>query len=150
MNWKRKKTTTDFTKINRVKLIRSGSEYFNELIRLINESTESFHLQVYIYDDDETGKQVTSALKNAAGRGVAVYVVVDGYASQALTHEFVEDLESSGIHFRFFEPLWRSKNFYFGRRLHHKLAVADSRFALVGGLNVSNRYNDMPGPTGLA
>jgi len=144
MTWRRKKPESEFTNINRVKLIRSGSEYFNELLRLINDSTESLHLQMYIYDDDETGKQVTAALKEAAGRGVAVYVVVDGYASQALTNEFVEDLKSSGIHFRYFEPFWKSKNFYFGRRLHHKLVVADTRFALVGGLNISNRYNDMP------
>lgn len=144
MTWKRKKTADDFTSINRVKLIRAGNEYFTELIQLIQNAVESLHLQVYIYDDDETGKEVTTALKEAAGRGVAIYVVVDGYASQSLTREFVEDVKSAGIHFRFFEPLWKSKHFYFGRRLHHKLVVADTRFALVGGLNISNRYNDMP------
>jgi cardiolipin synthase len=145
MTWRRKKPADDFTNINRVRLIRAGSEYFNELLLLIKNSTESLHLQMYIYDDDETGKQVTAALKEAAGRGVSVFVVVDGYASQALSRQFVDDVKASGIHFRFFEPLWKSKSFYFGRRLHHKLVVADTRFALVGGLNISNRYNDMPG-----
>ncbi len=144
MNWRRKKPVDDFTSINKVKLIRSGAEYFNELQQVIKDASESLHLQVYIYDDDETGKQVTTALKEAAARGVAVYVVADGYASQSLSREFVEDLRSSGIHFRFFEPLWKSKSFYFGRRLHHKLVVADTRIVLVGGLNISNRYNDMP------
>ena len=144
MTWRRKKPADDFTSINRVKLIRSGSEYFNVLHQMIRDANESLHLQVYIYDDDETGKQVTAALKDAAGRGVAVYVVVDGYASQSLSSEFVQDLKSSGIHFRYFEPLWKSKSFYFGRRLHHKMVIADTKFALVGGLNISNRYNDMP------
>lgn len=45
---------------------------------------------------------------------------------------------------RFFEPVFRSKDFYFGRRMHHKVTVVDTRYALVGGINIGNRYNDMP------
>ena len=33
----------------------------------------------------------------------------------------------------------------FGRRLHHKVIVADGIQCLIGGLNISNRYNDLPG-----
>jgi cardiolipin synthase len=29
--------------------------------------------------------------------------------------------------------------------LHHKLVVTDTRYALVGGINISDNYNDMPG-----
>jgi cardiolipin synthase len=32
-----------------------------------------------------------------------------------------------------------------GRRLHHKVVVSDASKALVGGLNISDRYNDLPG-----
>src|SRR5262249_11928229 len=105
------------------------------------------HLQVYILDDDETGQLVTNALIAAARRGVKVYVMVDGYASQGLPHEFVQTIKDSGIHFRFFSPLLKSKYFYFGRRMHHKIVVVDNECALTGGLNISNRYNDMPDQT---
>ncbi|HEY5825997.1 MAG TPA: phospholipase D-like domain-containing protein, partial [Cyclobacteriaceae bacterium] len=50
----------------------------------------------------------------------------------------------SGIRFRWFAPFFKSKNFYFGRRLHHKVVVIDSCKSLVGGMNISNRYNDLP------
>jgi cardiolipin synthase A/B len=130
---------------NRVKLVRGGKEYFNLLLELISKATESIHLQTYIYDDDETGRQVADALKAAAQRNVSVYLLTDGYASQVMSHRFINELKGSGVHFRFFEPIFRSKYFYFGRRMHHKVFVADTKYALVGGVNITNRYNDMPG-----
>jgi cardiolipin synthase len=135
----------DFSDQNKVKTVRGGNAYFNLLVQLINGATESIHLQTYIFDDDETGKQVANALKSAAARRVEVYLLADGYASQSMTGEFITGLKDAGIHFRYFEPFFKSRNYYFGRRLHHKVFVADARFALVGGINIADRYNDMPG-----
>ncbi len=135
----------EFKPLNRVKLVRGGKEYFDLLLELINKANESIHLQTYIYDDDETGRQVADALKAAVKRNVAVYLMTDGYASQVMAQKFIDELKESAIHFRFFEPIFRSKHFYFGRRMHHKVFVADTRHALVGGVNITDRYNDMPG-----
>jgi cardiolipin synthase len=130
---------------NEVRLIHGGAAYFDLLIRLINGARDNIHLQTYIFDDDETGLRVAAALKAAARRGVTVHVLTDGYASQVLAQDVIDDLRKAGIYFRFFEPLFKTRNFYFGRRLHHKIFVADSEFALVGGVNITNRYNDFPG-----
>jgi len=130
---------------NKVKLIRGGRDYFLLLLELIENARHSIHLQTYIYEHDETGKLVADALMKAAKRGVKVYMLLDGYASQDLDKEFIQQLKSSGIQFRWFEPVFRSPYFYFGRRLHHKLVVTDALHSLVGGVNISNRYNDMPG-----
>ena len=137
--------SNDFKTQNRIKLIRGGKEYFDVLLELINKATDSIHLQTYIYDDDETGRQVADALIAAAKRNVDVYLLADGYASQVMAQNFINELKASGVHFRFFEPVFRSKYFYFGRRMHHKVFVADTKYALVGGINITNRYNDMPG-----
>ena len=134
-----------FTSRNRISLVISGEDYFSLLIKLIEQATVTIHFQVYIYDDDETGRQVADALMSAAKRGVAVYLHVDGYASQGLSKEFRKKIQDAGVHFKFFEPILKSKHFYFGRRLHQKVFVADGLFSLVGGLNISNRYNSMPG-----
>lgn len=133
------------TSVNRIRLIRGGAGYFQELIQCIADAKESIHLQTYIFSADETGVLVASALKQAALRGIAVHLLVDGYASQALPETFIQDLTNHNIRFRFFEPVFRSRNFYFGRRLHHKVFVADAAIALVGGINISNHYNDLPG-----
>ncbi|MDP4285196.1 MAG: phospholipase D-like domain-containing protein [Bacteroidota bacterium] len=139
------KTSSKYSNQNKIRLIRGGKEYFELLLQLINQATESIHLQTYIYDNDETGKLVAEALKAAAKRNISVYLLADGYASQNLSEKFVKELREAGVHFRFFEPFFKSKNYYFGRRMHHKIFVADAKFALVGGTNIANRYNDMPG-----
>lgn len=131
----------DYTLNNKVQLVHGGSEYFNTLISLINSAAHTIHLQVYIFTADETGQKVADALMLAAQRGVQIFLLVDGYASQDLPDDFIERLQSSGINFRMFEPIFKSTNFYFGRRLHHKVFVADHTTALVGGINIQNKYN---------
>lgn len=134
-----------YTVNNKVKLVRGGKEYFDLLLQMIGQAKDTIHLQTYIYENDETGTRVAHALKAAAQRKVQVYLMADGYASQVMSQKFIDDLRAAGVNFRFFETIFRSKYFYFGRRLHHKLLVVDTRYALVGGLNISDRYNDLPG-----
>src|ERR1035438_6411820 len=139
-----KKNSLQYCARNIVTLTRSGKEYFALLLSLIDQATENIHLQTYIYDNDETGLLVAGALKAAAKRNVQVYLLADGYASQGMSHKLIHELKEAGVHFRFFEPIFKSKYFYFGRRMHHKVFVADAKFALVGGINIADRYNDLP------
>jgi cardiolipin synthase len=130
---------------NQVQLVRGGHDYFDRLFQLVEEARYSIHLQIYIFEDDETGVAVADALMKAAKRGVQVYLLLDGYASQHLPDAFITELKTNGIQFRWFEPVFRSRYFYFGRRMHHKILVTDALHSLIGGVNISNRYNDMPG-----
>jgi cardiolipin synthase A/B len=71
-----------------------------------------------------------------------VFMLLDGYGSQSLSKEFITRLTDAGIYFRRFQPWYRSKKFFLGRRLHHKVVVVDAWRCTVSGLNISNRYND--------
>ncbi|CAN5173525.1 cardiolipin synthase ClsB [soil metagenome] len=139
------KASAAFSDNNKVKLIRGGKVYFEMLLSMIGQASENIHLQTYIFTEDKTGLLVADALMAAAKRNVQVYLLADGYASQALSEKLIERLQQAGVHFRFFEPLLKSRHYYFGRRLHQKIFVADGRCGLVGGLNIADRYNDMPG-----
>ena len=139
------KIKSTYSTHNRVSLIKGGSPYFNALFEIIDNAQKSFQLQVYIYEEDHTGLEVATHLMNAADRGVKVQLLLDGYASSGLSSGFRKKIKNKGIQLRFFEPLLKSEKFYFGRRLHHKIAVADGTIALVGGINISDRYNDVPG-----
>ncbi len=133
-----------------LQLFRGGKTYFNRLTALIGEAKESIFLLTYIFADDSTGQEVANALKAAARRGVKVSMMVDGYASQSLPAAFIRELEEAGIRFRYFEPLFKSRTYYFGRRMHQKVVVMDARVALVAGMNIADRYNDTPsGPAWL-
>jgi cardiolipin synthase A/B len=145
MALKKNSAYTDYKVHNRVSLIRGGEEYFTSFKDIVRRAERSIHLQTYIYEADDTGEEIALELINAASRGVLVYILLDGYASRKLPDSFINRFKEAGIHFRFFEPVLRSNSFYFGRRLHHKVLVADAQFALVAGVNISNKYNDMPG-----
>lgn len=136
---------TGYTTHNHVELIRGGEPYFGLLLKLINQAEHSVHLHVYIFDEDETGCAVADALIAAAHRNVKVYLLIDGYASKGLTPGFRLKLLEAKIFFRMFEPVFQTNHFYFGRRLHHKVVVVDSYYSLVGGINISNKYNDIHG-----
>lgn len=130
-----------FTK-NKIQIIKSGKPYFDLLLKLIGQASESVHIQTYIFNDDETGKSIVDALKIAAQKKVKIYLLVDGYASKNLSKIFIENLKKENIEFRFFKPFFKNNNFYFGRRLHHKMMVVDAEYAVVGGMNIADRYND--------
>lgn len=139
---KRKPPSSGYTSRNRIELIQAGKDFFDLLKNLIDNAENSIHLQTYIFSEDRTGKFVADALMEASSRGVDVYVLVDGFASQDLSDEFIASMKKAGVRFRYFEPLLKSTHFYFGRRLHHKVVVIDGVRALVGSMNIADRYND--------
>lgn len=124
-----------------VTLVASGTPYFEHLLEIIDKAQQEIQFQVYIFDDDGTGRAVAVALKKAQDRGVKVFLAVDSYGSKEISPAFVADLKGHGIHFKVFSPLPR--HFYafrFGRRLHIKVVVADGAVALVGGINIADKY----------
>jgi len=139
------KIKTAFTLYNKAELIRGGRSYFSTLHEMIDNARKSIQLQVYIFDEDDTGQEVSLRLIKAAKRGIKVQVLLDGYASKGLSNGFKNNMRENGIQLRFFEPIFKGGNYYFGRRLHHKIVVCDSLVSLIGGINISDRYNDMPG-----
>jgi len=134
-----------FSLKNKVELIRGGKSYFSILHDMIDNAQKTIQLQVYIFEEDETGKEVASKLINATKRGTKVQVLLDGYASRGLSNGLKNSMREAGIQLRFFKPIFKGGNYYFGRRLHHKIVVCDGMVSLVGGINISDRYNDTPG-----
>jgi cardiolipin synthase len=143
MDGKKLGIPTAYSANNTCHLVRGGSPYFEVLEELIDHAKFSIHLQVYIYEGDQTGGRVADALIRAAERGVQVFMLVDRYASRALPRTTISSIANAGINFRWFESLIHGRNFYIGRRMHHKVVVVDGYKSLVGGINISNNYNDV-------
>jgi cardiolipin synthase len=87
--------------------------------------------------DDDAGRTVREALIRAADRGVAVWLLVDGFGSDAASPAFFSPLTDSKVRFCRFSPR-------FGRRYllrnHQKLALADESRVITGGFNISDDY----------
>ncbi len=123
-----------------VQLVHSGDDYFSRLERIINDAVTEIHIQTYIFDNDATGKRILLALKEALKRQVKVYLLLDGFGSLSFPNEVSKEFRQAGGHIRFFSPLFSASSFYIGRRLHKKIVVADGKVALIGGINIANRY----------
>ena len=134
----------DYFKADKVKLVRSGEEYFKLLKQLIRDSRQIIHLQTYIFDDDQTGCEIMKALCDAARRGIKVYLLLDAFGSVNFKSAFQHLCLDAGVNFRFFASLFSNENIFAGRRLHHKLVSVDHHLALVGGINIAEKYQGSP------
>jgi cardiolipin synthase len=136
--------TAPYTGNNQIELLRGGKPFFDALETCIRLAREELHVQVYIFQMDETGTRVLGLLKDAVRRGVKVYLLADAFGSANLSRKTIRNIRASGIRFRFFGRFF-SRNLSVGRRLHHKIIVADGKRFLLGGMNIADRYNDFPG-----
>ena len=128
---------------NHIQLLRNGAEYFPALEYAIDHAQHEVYLQSYIYEADHVGKRIGDAMMCAAQRGVAVYVLIDGFGSKTLAPSYIELLRASGIHVMMYRqkisPWTFKKNRL--RRLHQKVVVIDDTTAFVGGINIIDDNN---------
>ncbi|HCE42636.1 MAG TPA: hypothetical protein DET40_03715 [Lentisphaeria bacterium] len=128
---------------NEVTLLHSGDQFFNALEEHMRNAKKLIHLQIYILEPDSTGMHIIKLLKEAAARGVQVYVVLDAFGSQNMHASHMQDMQGSGINIRKFAPMLRGIRISISRRMHHKIFVADGDVAITGGLNISDSYFGM-------
>jgi cardiolipin synthase len=128
-----------------VELLCSGESYFAACEKVIDEAEQYIHFQTYIFDDDATGKRIADALVRAAGRGVRVYFLLDAYGGNNFSKNLRMVFEEAGILFRMFSPALITKGFQLSLRLHHKVLLADGEVAIIGGMNIADRYRGADG-----
>ena len=128
----------EFIAGNRLTLLDSGAEFFPALLAAINTAQRGVHLESYIFADDPTGRAVAGALVEAARRGVAVRLLVDGFGSPKFATTLRPALVDAGVMAVVYRPELARFNLrrHRLRRLHRKLAVIDDEIAFVGGINI--------------
>ncbi|WP_294057178.1 phosphatidylserine/phosphatidylglycerophosphate/cardiolipin synthase family protein [Sphingomonas sp.] len=123
---------------SRLTLLTEGPERLAALLALIDGAERSLRVLYYIYVDDAVGNAIRDGLIRAAGRGVAVYLIVDGLGSEAAqSHAFFEPLRAAGVDVCRFVPRWGRRYLL---RNHQKLALADEVRAIIGGFNIQDSY----------
>lgn len=121
-----------------LRLITEGPERLTALLDLITGAERSLRILYYIYVDDDAGAKVRRALIDAAHRGVAVKLIVDGLGSEhAENRRFFDPLKEAGIDVCRFVPRWGRRYLL---RNHQKLALADEARVIIGGFNIQDSY----------
>lgn len=128
-----------------ISLLNQGKEFFPALRAAIDASLQEVRLETYIFQFDDEGAAVASALERAALRGVAVYLVMDGIGTPQIPAEWVHKLNQAGVHWHLFSPLGPLGLLLPGRwrRMHRKLCVVDGEVAFCGGINIVDDWSDL-------
>lgn len=111
------------------------------MLRAIEGARRSVHLEVYAFAPTGVGALFIDALSTAAGRGVSVHVLIDGwgsgYAGLAVAAALRQAGCSTRIHNRLL-ALWIGR---LGRN-HRKLLLVDDEIAFLGGINIGDENLD--------
>ncbi len=123
---------------NALRILKSGPDFFELLLAQIASAQQEIHAQFYIFQLDEIGLKVLAALQQAAQRGVKVFLLLDDFGSKRFSVHVMEKCLSLNMEIKWYSPV--KFPFGIGKRLHHKIVVIDHKWALCGGMNVSDAY----------
>ena len=119
----------------------AGSDRRDALFAMVGAAKRSLKLCFYIYAEDEVGTALRDALIEAAGRGVAVMLIIDGFGAEA-SDAFLAPLRAAGATVHRFSPRWTQRYLI---RNHQKMVVADDECGMIGGFNIEDSYFVPPG-----
>ncbi|WP_051476965.1 phospholipase D-like domain-containing protein [Arthrobacter sp. Br18] len=118
-----------------------GEDLYNAMIDAIDQAEHQVLLETYIWKGDETGARFRDAVNRAAERGVAVYVIYDGFANLVVSPFFYKFHPLVQV-YRF--PVVRLSILFTNIRGtgfdHRKLLIVDDTVGFVGGYNIGTLY----------
>lgn len=123
-------------------------------VQLARRAEVSLDVQYYHFEDDETGRWLLRALRDAAVRGVRVRLLIDDLYTGGKDPLWLSFAAHPNVQVRVFNPFARARGRgqagrfiasadEWGRvnhRMHNKLLIADGAMAVIGGRNVANEY----------
>jgi cardiolipin synthase len=121
---------------NKVKLLCTGPEAFDEMEAAIHSAKESVAMEAYIFRSDEVGQRFASALSAAAKRGVRVRLLVDWIGGLGRGKPFVDHLVKEGVNVRVFNPPGLRRWLGLVPRDHRKVLVVDDAVGITGGVGI--------------
>ncbi len=131
------------TPYNSVKLLVNGEEKFPEVLTVLREAKHHIHLEYYIFEDDDIGREIERILIQKASEGVEVRFIYDDYGSRHIRKTLARRLREGNVRaFPFFEISYIAFANRINYRNHRKIIVVDGRTAFVGGINISDRYRN--------
>lgn len=126
---------------NLIEVLNNGKEKFPALIEALKKANHHIHLEYYIFEYDNIGKQILSILEQKASEGVKVKIIIDHVGSWHFPSRKIKKLKKSGVHIKRFMrvtfPYFTGKVNY---RNHRKIVVIDGKVGFVGGMNIADKY----------
>lgn len=140
-----KDTNSPLTANNSVKILVNGENKFPEVLEALSKAKNHIHIEYYIYEDGEIGREVERLLIEKAKEGVTVRFIYDDFGSRSIRRNLVHRLRANDVKaFPFLKIYFIAFANRLNYRNHRKIIVVDGCTAFVGGINISDRYINKP------
>ncbi|MCA3029301.1 MAG: cardiolipin synthase ClsB [Rhodocyclaceae bacterium] len=129
---------------NRITLLKNGAAFFPAMLAAIDAAVDDIRIEIYIFEDDVSGRAIAEALARAAQRGVAVRLLIDGFGSLKAPETFFDAMRAAGVDVLVYRPL-RGKWFptrHRMRRTHRKIVLVDGKVGFLGGINFIDDFTE--------
>jgi cardiolipin synthase len=120
-----------------VELLDGGGQAYPRMLLAIARAQRSVRLEVYAFAPSGVGARFVEALGQAASRGVAVQVLIDGWGSARGGRAVAAALHEAGCAVRIYHRLLGLLVGRFGRN-HRKILLVDDEVAFLGGINIGD------------
>jgi len=128
---------------NEYKLLVNGEEKFPEVLKILDTAKHFIHMEYYDWENDIRGNQIKDILLKKNQEGVKIRIMYDDYASRKMKGNIVKELKAGGAEIY---PVIKVRLAQFANRINHrdhrKLIIVDSLIGFVGGINISDRYDN--------
>jgi cardiolipin synthase A/B len=118
-----------------------GQDLYDDMLAAIEGAQSQILFESYIWKGDAMGERFKRALSEAAGRGVDVYAVYDGFANLVVSPLFKRfGPRLKVLEYPVYNAGWRFFDLRRYGRDHRKILVVDDRVGFVGGYNIGSAY----------
>jgi cardiolipin synthase A/B len=133
-------TGSGITRGDEYQVLVNGVQIFPAMLEAIRQARRRINFETYIYDAGDVAQEFTSALADAASRGVEVRLIVDAVGASAMEQEHVDRLQRSGVQIGTFNAVrWYSLE-EINYRTHRKILVVDGDVGFTGGAGVADHW----------
>lgn len=131
---------------NKVEVLLNGEQKFPAILQAMKDAKHHIHIEYYIFEDDEIGNAIKEVLIERAKAGVQVRFIYDDFGSRSIRKKLVPELRAAGVEaYPFYKILFIALANRLNYRNHRKIIIIDGCIAFTGGINVSDRYQNLSG-----
>lgn len=132
------------TEDNKVKLLKSGAEKFNDLFPIIKQAKHHIHMEYFNFRNDSIAGMLFKLLAEKVKDGVEVRLMFDAFGNssnnQPLTKKHLRAIRETGIQIVKFDPIKFPYINHVFHRDHRKIVVIDGHIGYTGGMNIADYY----------
>ena len=134
-------------------LVGNAELAFSSRMTLIKAAQKTLDIQYYAIFADDTTERMFEALREAAGRGVRIRILLDDFNTSGKNAQVLKLAFEKNFELRLFNPLPGGRASMMmrilsnlkdaarmQRRMHNKIFVADNAVAITGGRNLGETY----------